>query len=316
MDGEGSLKVRFAVSVGLGLPDPEHLSGVATRAEAEGFDTIWMSDLPSLEATDPLLGVAHVAATTRRMHLGINLIPFGSAPYVVAHRLAQLDRITGGRLLVTLVPGLDLPAERVALGTAGRHRGRLMEELVPMLRAWWAGDEVATGPEGETATSPEGGTATSTDGGAARLPVRPLQDPLEIWLGGSGPDAIGRAGRVSDGWLGSAVSPARAGRIRRAIEAEAAAAGRVIDPEHFGLSIGYARTEDDLGRGPLARIRRSDPDADPRDIVPVGADGLRNLIGRLVDEGLSKFVVRPVGPVEDWSGELSWLAATVLHMQT
>ena len=311
MEWGGSLKVRFAVSVGLGPPEPEHLAGVATRAEAEGFDTIWMSDLPSLEATDPLLGVAHAAAVTQRVHLGINLIPFGSAPYLVAHRLAQLDRITGGRLLVTLVPGLDLPTERVALGTAGRHRGRLMEELVPMMRAWWAGDAVATGPEG--------GTVTGTDGEGARLPVRPVQDPLEIWLGGSGPDAIGRAGRVADGWLGSAVSPERAGRIRRAIEAEAAAAGRVIDPEHFGLSIGYARTEDDLGRNPLSRVRpapRSDPDADPRDIVPVGADGLRNLIGRLVDEGLSKFVVRPVAPVEDWSAELSWLAATLLDMQT
>ena len=291
------MKVRFAVSVGLGRPDPKDLAGVAVRAEAEGFDTIWMSDLPSLPATDPLLGVALAAGVTGKVHLGINLIPFGSAPYLVAHRLAQLDRLTGGRLLVTLVPGLDLPGERQALGTAGRHRGRMMEELVPMLRAWWAGDAGQEPP----------------------LPVRPVQDPLEIWLGGSGPDAVGRAGRVADGWLGSAVSPARAGEVRRAIEKEAAAAGRVIDPEHFGLSIGYARTEDDLGRSTLSRIRanrRSDPDADPRDVVPIGAEGLRRVIGRLVDEGLSKFVLRPVAPVEDWDAELAWLAGTVLDLQT
>lgn len=291
------MKVRFAVSVGLGAPDPEGLAAVAGRAEAEGFDTIWMSDLPSLPATDPLVGVAFAAAVTRRVHLGINLIPFGEQPYLVAHRLAQLDRVTAGRLLVTLVPGLDLAPERQALGTAGRHRGQMMEELVPMLQDWWAGREVA----------------------GARLPVRPVQDPLEIWLGGSGPDAVGRAGRVADGWLGSALSPPRAGEVRRAIEKEAAAAGRVIDPEHFGLSIGYARTEEDLARAAAGRLRtlqRSDPDADPRDVVPLGAAGLRDVVGRLVDEGLSKFVVRPVAPVEDWAAELAWLAGTVLDLQT
>ena len=289
------MKVRVAVSVGLGPPDPRRLGEVSVLAEAKGFDTLWLSDVPSLPATDPMLGAAYAAAVTTKVHLGINLIPFGSTPYLVAHRLAQLDRLTEGRLLVTLVPGLDLPGEREALGTAGRHRGRLMEELIPELRSLWA----------------EG------------LPVRPVQDPLEIWLGGSGPDAIGRAGRVADGWLGSLVSPRRAGAIRTAIEAEAAAAGRAIDPEHFGLSIGYARDEAGVEAAARTRLRAVrprrpdlDPGVEPSDLVPVGRDALRRLLGELVGEGLSKFVVRPVAPVDDWAGELDWLAAAVLDLQT
>lgn len=291
------MKIRFAVSVALGPPEPEYLSSAAERAEEVGFDTIWLSDVPSLPGTEPALGVAFAAARTTRMHLGINLIPFGATPYLVAHRLAQLDRLAGGRLLVTLVPGLDLPGEREALGTAGRHRGRMMDEVIPHLRALWAGE----GP------------------GRARLAVRPVQDPLELWLGGSGPEAVARAGRLADGWLGSLVSPRRAGQIRAAIQAEAEAAGRTIDAEHFGLSIGYARRPEDVERA--ARIRpprprRPEDAAEPGELVPVGADALRRLVGELVDQGLSKFVVRPVGPVDDWPTELAWLADTVLDLQT
>lgn len=294
------MKVRIAVSVGLGAPDPSVLADTAAEAEDRGFDTLWVSDLPSLPAVEPSLALAFVASRTRRVRLGANFIPFGSEPYVMAHRLAQLDRLTDGRLLVALVPGLDLPEERTALGTAGRHRGRMMEELVPVLRRWWVGE--------------------AADGSEARLPVLPVQQPLEVWLGGAGPDAVARAGRVADGWLGSLVSPALAGRVRRAIQDEAARAGRHIDPEHFGLAIGYARRPEEVGRAArLPGRRRRLEDVELSELVPVGEEGLRTLLGRLVDEGLSKFVVRPLLPPqspEDWSEELDWLAATVLPLQT
>lgn len=293
------MKIRFAVSVGLGPPDPEALADAAAAAEGRGFDTLWLSDLPSLPSTEPGIGVAFLAAATRRVHLGANFIPFGMQPYVLAHRLAQLDRLCEGRLLVTLVPGLDLPGERAALGTEGRHRGRMIEEVVPQLRQLWTG-------------------GTTSEG--ARLPVLPVQEPLEVWLGGSGPDAIGRAGRVADGWLGALVSPPMAGRVRRSIEAEADRVGRSIDPEHFGLSIGYARTPEDLERGARLRPpRRLREDVDPAELVPVGVSALRGLIGRLVDEGLSKFVIRPLAPpasTEAWSKELDRLAEAVLDLQT
>ena len=50
--------------------------------------------------------------------------------------------------------------------------------------------------------------------------------------------------------------------------------------------------------------------------VPVGAAALRALIGRLIDAGLSKFVVRPVAPTTSWPDELGWLADAVLDLQT
>lgn len=266
------MKVRFAVSVGSGPPDPSELGSVCVAVEKKGFDTLWLSDVPSLPLVEPTLGVAFAAAVTERIHLGVNFIPFGMTPYLAAHRLAQLDRLSGGRLLVTLVPGID-----------PQHPGRMMDEVVPELRRLWA------------------------DG----LPVPPVQEPLEIWLGGNGPKAVARAGRLADGWLGSFVTAGRAGEIVRAIQAEAAAAGRTIDPEHFGLSVGYAH---DAAQAEAAASSRSHRPV-PAELIPVGAEGLRRFLADLVGEGLSKFVVRPVGPVDDWDAELDWLAETVLPLQ-
>jgi alkanesulfonate monooxygenase SsuD/methylene tetrahydromethanopterin reductase-like flavin-dependent oxidoreductase (luciferase family) len=295
----GVVKIRFAVSMGLGGPDPSLLASSVTEAESIGFDTLWFSDVPSLASTDPAVAVAFAAACSKRLRLGVNFIPFGLQPYLFAHKVAQLDQMCAGRLLVTLVPGLDSPGERAAIGTLGRHRGRMMDDLIPELRAWWSGEE-----------------RELADGSTLRLPIRPAQDPLEIWLGGSGPEAVIRAGRLADGWLGSLVAPERAGAIRQAIQGAAAEAERTIDPEHFGLSIGYARHPGDMDRA--LRLRRPRPEnaADIADVVPIGSEGLRSLIGQLVDEGLSKFVVRPIAPVESWSTELAWLADTVLDLQT
>ena len=91
--------------------------------------------------------------------------------------------------------------------------------------------------------------------------------------------------------------------------------GREIDPEHFGLSIRYARAPDDLsapGTRPLASAANQSSAPAP----PVGAGALRDLVGELVEEGMSKFVVRRATPVASWPDELDWLAAAVLDLQT
>ena len=290
------MKVRFAVSLGTGSPDPERLTAAVVGAEERGFDSIWFSDLTVLEGTDPFLAVSYAAALSRRVRLGVNLVPFGYQPYVFARQVAELDQITAGRLLVTLVPGLDQSDERAALGISGQHRGRLLDALMPDLRSWWSGEPVKV-PGGDHAE--------------LRLAVAPRQHPLEVWLGGSGPEAIRRAGRFGDGWLGSNVTPPAAGAIRAQIQEEAAAASRTIDPEHFGLSIGYARCDADLERTSLLRRSTAQPVT-----VPVGSEALRALVNALIDQGLSKFVLRSVAPVLSWPDELDWLADAVLQLQT
>ena len=61
------MKIRFALSVGLGAPDAEALAALVADAEARGFDGLWFSDVPLLPATDPFLAVAFAAARSQRL---------------------------------------------------------------------------------------------------------------------------------------------------------------------------------------------------------------------------------------------------------
>ena len=50
--------------------------------------------------------------------------------------------------------------------------------------------------------------------------------------------------------------------------------------------------------------------------MPVGATELRDLVRRYVDNGVTKFVVRPNVPPESWEKELDDLADTLFGLQT
>ena len=298
------MKVRVAVAPGGAGAEPGGPAGLAALVdglEAGGFDGIWLSDVPLAPALDPFVGLGFAAGRTRRLRLGANVVPLGRSPLLLAKQLAQLDQVSSGRLLLSFVPGLGSPAERAALGVAGEDRGAGVEATLAMVRAWLAGDAV-TGTVGPFAF----------DGVAS--PAASVQRPLEVWLGGHGPKALDRIGRVADGWLGAAVTPEEAGAARRRIDEAAAAAGRTVDPEHHGLSIPYCR--DEAPDALLAGLRARRPDVDPALLVAVGRDGLRSLVGRLVEQGLSKFVVRPAHAVASWEDELAFLADAVVPLQT
>jgi len=292
--------VRFAVAPGAG-PGHGDLEPMLQALESSAFDGIWLSDVPLAPLLDPIVGLSFAAGRTRRLKLGANLVPLGRNPFTLAKELAQIDRLSGGRLLLAFVPGLGHAGERQALGVAGAQRGEILEEVLGLVRRWWAGETVTHRSDG-----------WSFDG----LPsaARPVQDPLEVWLGGHGPKALERAGRVSDGWLGATVTPKEAAVARRSIERSAASAGREIDPEHFGMSVGYARATPEPALLASVRARRSD--VDPLELVPVGADSLRAMILGYMAAGLSKFVLRPVRLEEPWEEELGWLADAVIDLQT
>jgi probable F420-dependent oxidoreductase len=295
------VKIRFAIAPGSAALAGGELLAFSDALEASGFDGIWLSDLPVAPVIDPLLGLALVAGRTTRLRLGANVVPLGRNPFLLAKELAQLDRISNGRLLLSFVTGIGAPGEREALGLGGAGRGDVLEEVLGLLRAWWAGETVEHTSERWSFT------------GLAAV-ARPVQDPLEVWLGGRGPKALDRVGRVADGWLGAQVTADEACAARQRIQASAEKAGREIDPEHFGLSIAYARASPDQELLRTLAARR--PDIDPLTILPVGAAALRSAINDYIKAGLSKFVVRPMAAVESWIDESEWLADAILDLQT
>jgi probable F420-dependent oxidoreductase len=295
------MKVRFAVAPHSGTSSPANFLAFVDAFEASAFDGIWLSDLPVASLLDPLLGLALATGRTTRLRLGANVVPTGRNPFLLAKELAQLDQLSRGRLLLSFVTGLDQPGERRALGLTGASRGAALEQVLGLLRSWWAGESVDYHSDRWSFTN-------------LAPAARPVQDPLEVWLGGRGPKALDRVGRVADGWLGAQLTPAEARVARERIRASAKRAEREVDPEHFGLSIAYARTrpEPELLRGLNARRA----DIDPLTVLPVGAQGLRSFIHDYIEAGLSKFVIRPAATVESWTAEAKWLADAVLDLQT
>ena len=297
------MKVRFAVTPTPDALDERSFDTYLERCEGLGFDTLWLSDIPLGPHGDPLVALGYAAARTRRLKLGANVVPLGRNPLGLAKQLAQLDRLSQGRLLLTFVPGLGSDEERAALGVGKENRGRRLEEALQLLRRWWAGE-----------------TVTATCGGlhfeGVSLGPGPVQEPLEVWLGGRSRVALERAGRCGDGWLGAFVAPSEAVEAREQIERSAAEAGRVVDPEHFGMSVLVARAEP--ADAMLEALRRQRSGGAPRVSVPVGAAATRQRVEDYCAAGISKFVVRPLetGPGGDWRADLDWLAETLLPLQS
>ncbi len=296
------MKVRFGFTcrgqADLALDDFPQL---VDDLERLGFDSIWLPELMLNGPFDPLVGLAHAAARTERLKLGAYLIVPGRNPVRLARELANLDRLSGGRLLLIMVLGQPDEPEMMAQHVNKAERGALLEEVIPLLRRLWSGDVVHhQGPRYQLRD--------------ARLSPTPVQEPLEMWLGGQLPGALRRAGRLGDGWIPGLITPTEAAEKRGRVEAAAAAAGRIIDPEHFGVNLTYSR-------GPLPgavgeQLRRRRPDLDPADLVPQSRAALHARVDEWLAVGFSKFLLRPAAPPTDWTAELETLAADILERQT
>jgi len=282
------LRIGFAIG-GQRALDLDGYGAVLDDLERLGFDSVWLPETFLTGTYDPLVGLAYAAARVRRLKLGTHLVAPGRNPLVLARALANLDRLSGGRLLLTFVPGLAEAPERAAQGLPAGDRRSWFDDNLPVLRRLWAGQEV------------EGAT----------IEPLPVQAPLEVWLGGKTRSALERVGRLGDGWLPGLVTIEEAVAGRTVVDDSAAAAGRAISPEHFGINLAYSLEALDPAVLPVQRTK-----GDPRDVVALGVPALRRAVDRWVTAGFSKFVVRPVLPPSDWRAELESLAAAVLDLQS
>ena len=293
------MKIRIGVGAAGACSTPDVLAELVTGVDQLGFDSLWLSEVLTGPVLDPVVSLAWAAASNPRLKVGTTMLLPGRNVIRLAKQLASLDVLSKGRLLVTLVPGLTYPPEREAIGVDVKRRGALIDEALPLLRRLWAGETV----------SHEGAAGTFKD---VKLFPLPVQQPLEVWLGGNVPAALERCGRLSDGWLPSLCTPEEAAVGRAVIEEAAAKAGRSISGEHFGMSLGYSREAIDPATARTMAARR------PRalELTPVGLPALRALIERFIAVGFSKFVLRPVKTPASWRAELEAVAAAVGDLQT
>src|ERR1700682_4093574 len=296
------MKIRIGVGLGAGgASDSATFAGAVQSMEQLGFDSLWLSEVLTGPVVDPLAGLAFAAGVTRKLKLGTTMTVTGRNPIRMAKELATIDRFTNGRLLLVFVPGLTDRFEDQALGMPAAERGAWIEEVLTLARRLWSEDSVSYKSQHLCYED-------------LNLQPKPLQTPLEVWLGGTARSALRRAGRISDGWLPSLCTPAEAAAGRAAIGAAANEVGRRVDPEHFGISLAYAR--DEISATQAARVTKRRPGLDPVTVIPVGMRGVRQMLERYVDVGFSKFVLRPGETPHSWPRELEHLAEGVLSLQT
>lgn len=297
------MKVRIGFGLGArtGAHDQAPFAAVVDELERLRFDSLWLSERISGAAPDPLIGLAVAAGRTARLKLGMSVLVLpGRNPVVLAKELATLDRLSGGRLLPAFGLGVADPREQEAFGVSRSARAGHVNEMVPLLRRLWSETDVA-----------HHGEHFSYD--AVTVLPHPLQDPLDVWMGGIAERELTRVGRLADGWLPSFCTPDEVERGIAIVNDVADQADRSIDPEHFGVLVAYRS-------GPVppeltAFIERRRPGLDPADLVPT-LDELPALLQRFIDIGASKFVVVPLTEPDDWTAHLEGVARLVLPLET
>jgi probable F420-dependent oxidoreductase len=291
--------MKIRIGVGAASMTPDAMNDLVQGLDDFGFDSLWLSEVLTGPVVDPTVGLAWAAASNPRLKIGTTMLLPGRNVLRLAKQMASLDQLSRGRLLITFVPGLTHAPENEAIGIEPKKRGALIDEAMPLLRRLWAGETV----------DHEGAVGTLK---GVKLSPLPVQQPLEMWLGGTAPAALERCGRLSDGWLPSLCTPEEAAAGRVVIEEAAAKAGRSISSEHFGMSIGYATAPIDPATAKTMAARR------PRsvELTPVGLPALRKKIEGFIAIGFSKFVVRPVVGPKSWRAELEALSGAVGDLQT
>jgi probable F420-dependent oxidoreductase len=208
-------------------PDPiavPVIHQVAQRAETLGFRDLWVTEntLDHASCLDALTLLTYAAALTTTIRLGVSVLVLPvHSPIQVAHRVATLDYLSGGRAVLGVGLGRDHHYEQFQIPRARRVRRFL--ESVDLIKALWT----------EASVTYHGDIFALENGIMGPKPVQKPHPP--VWLGGGHPAALKRAARMSDGWMGAGGSgtadfKASVPQIRAALEA----AGR--DPDTFPIS--------------------------------------------------------------------------------
>ncbi|MPZ08395.1 MAG: TIGR03619 family F420-dependent LLM class oxidoreductase [Nitrososphaeraceae archaeon] len=209
----------FCMKVGLFLPQvgehvtTENILYIATEAEKEGIDSVWVLDrllwpikpqtpyaaspdgsLPVeyQNVLDPLTTLTYVAAVTEQISLGTSVIDiFFQNPIVLSKRITTLDILSDGRVIAGLGIGWSKDEYEVS-GIPYKDRGTRADEYLQVLKKIWTDAVVEF--KGQFYNIP-----------ASKIGPKPVQKPHPpILLGGFSPKTFSRIVNYANGWIGVA----------------------------------------------------------------------------------------------------------------
>ena len=168
--------------------------------EAQPIDSLWVgghvaSRNPTAEA---MVSLARLSAVTERVKIGtsILLLPL-YPPAIIAKQIADLDRVTDGRVVLGVGVGGEYPQEFRACQVPVEERGKRTNEAIPLIRRLWTGEEI----------SHDGPFYEMHDVKIHPAPVQPGGPPIIV--AGRQEVAMRRAVRHGDGWMPYLYSPRR-----------------------------------------------------------------------------------------------------------
>ena len=206
------------MKIGLGLPQfgelgtPENIARLARFAEDENFDSVWVIErqlwpinpqtkypptpdgsfpIVYQKSLDPIETLTFVASITKKIRLGTGAVDMlYQNPTVLAKRLATLDVLSKGRLLVGLALGHSKD-EFQAVGVPFKNRGERANETLEILKKIWTSESVEH--QGKFFSIPK-----------SKIGPKPAQKPHPpIYLAGFNGNTFDRIIRSeANGWLG------------------------------------------------------------------------------------------------------------------
>jgi probable F420-dependent oxidoreductase len=187
-------QISFGMSLPHRSPEPIDMGAVrhvATRAEALGFRDLWVTEntLNHVFCFDPVVILTYAAAVTSTIRLGASVVVLAiHSPLLVAHQWACLDYVSNGRAILGIGLGREHHYRQFEVPEEGRV-ARFREELA-VIRALWRDGKISY-------------RGRFYDLANETMIPQPVQKPLPIWMGVGHPNAVRRAARLADGWMGS-----------------------------------------------------------------------------------------------------------------
>jgi probable F420-dependent oxidoreductase len=282
----------------------------ATHAlEARGVDSLWMGGHlacpnPSPEA---IVALARLAAETERAKIGtsILLLPL-YPPALVAKQIADIDRVSGGRVVLGVGVGGEYPEEFRAVQIPIEERGRRTNEMIPLVRRLWTAERITH----------DGRYYPMQDVRIHPAPAQPGGPPIIV--AGRQVAAMRRAAILGDGWFPYLYSPRRYAASFATITQAAGEAGRNLAGfEWYVFVFLNINPDGDGAREEAARTMGGTYDQDFRAMVDrVAATGtaaeVTTKLCQFHDAGARHFVFLPATAGADPRGVLDRLFGEVV----
>jgi alkanesulfonate monooxygenase SsuD/methylene tetrahydromethanopterin reductase-like flavin-dependent oxidoreductase (luciferase family) len=197
--------VQYGVSLPTGgeCGDPGFLVELAERAEAVGWDGVFLEDYvcyggePAAPTCNTWIALAAMAARTERIRLGTEVTPLTRRrPWNVAREAAGIDQLSGGRMILGVglgdtgeAVGVDASFVRFGEEKVARTRGEMLDEALEIVAGLWSGQPFSFQSKHFVVDD------------VTFLPP-PVQQPrIPIWIGGGYPNP--RPTRRAARWDGS-----------------------------------------------------------------------------------------------------------------